>query len=225
MGAIVKRDIFGFSFDAAWDYENGFYLTSHVTRIAKLLAHFELYKTIVGLPGHVIECGVYKGASLIRFATFREILESPFSRRIIAFDAFGAFPVPPDPEDAQFAKDFEAAGGHGISVEELELVLARKQLENTELVPGDICQTVPNYLMDHPELKVALLHIDVDVFEPTSVVLDSLFDRVVRGGVVVLDDYGTVGGETRAVDQFLEGRDITIEKLPLSHVPAFVRIN
>lgn len=54
-----------------WDYENGFYLFSSVSRINKLLSHYELYKMILGLPGHIFELGVYKGASLIRFATFR----------------------------------------------------------------------------------------------------------------------------------------------------------
>jgi hypothetical protein len=44
------------------------------------------------LPGNIIECGVFKGASLIRFATFRYILEAPFSRKIIEFDTFGKFP-------------------------------------------------------------------------------------------------------------------------------------
>ena len=49
----------GFDFDKAWDYENGFFLTSHPTRIGKLLAHYELYKRIVELPGQVVECGVF----------------------------------------------------------------------------------------------------------------------------------------------------------------------
>ena len=65
----MSKSFHRFDQDRQWDYENGFYLTSHVTRIAKLLAHYELYKSIADLPGHVVECGVYKGASLIRFAS------------------------------------------------------------------------------------------------------------------------------------------------------------
>jgi hypothetical protein len=85
-------EIFGFDFRKSWEYENGFYLTSPSSRIAKSIAHYELYKKITGLPGEVVECGVFKGASLIRFATFREMTESQFSRKIIGFDAFGKFP-------------------------------------------------------------------------------------------------------------------------------------
>ena len=222
----MSQSFLGFETEKCWDYENGFYLTSHVTRLAKMLAHYELYKTIVGLPGHVVECGVYKGASFLRFATFREILESPHSRKMIGFDAFGSFPD--DHEDAankEFIRRFSAAGGDGIGRESLAEVLAYKGFDNCELIEGDICRTVPQYVGEHPELKIALLHIDVDVYQPTKVILDQLFKRVVKGGLVVFDDYGTVAGETRAIDEFLEKaeRELLIEKLPISHIPAYIR--
>jgi len=218
--------IFEFDPGRSWEYENGFYLTSPVSRLAKALAHFELYKSIVGLPGHVVECGVYKGASLIRFATFREILESPYSRRIIGFDAFGKFPQNDGPvtSDAAFIKQFEEEGGPGIPLGDLKRALALKSLANVELVQGDVQATIPAYLDQHPHLKVALLHIDVDVYRPSLTALEHFFPRVVRGGLVVLDDYGTVAGETRAVDEYFASSVVPIEKLPLSHVPAFIRV-
>lgn len=222
----MSQSFLGFETEKCWDYENGFYLTSHVTRLAKMLAHYELYKTIVGLPGHLVECGVYKGASFLRFATFREILESPHSRKMIGFDAFGHFPDHnEDATNKDFVRRFAAAGGDGIGRESMREVLAYKGFDNCELIEGDICQTVPQYVIDHPELKIALLHVDVDVYQPTKVILDQLFGRVVKGGLVVFDDYGTVAGETRAIDEFLEkaGRDMLIEKLPISHIPAYIR--
>jgi hypothetical protein len=222
----MNQSFLGFETEKCWDYENGFYLTSHVTRLAKMLAHYELYKMIVGLPGHVVECGVYKGASFLRFATFREILESSHSRKMIGFDAFGRFPE--DNEDADnksFIRRFSDAGGDGIGRESLAEVLDYKRFENCELVEGDICRTVPQYVIDHPELKISLLHVDVDVYQPTKVILEQLFSRVVKSGLVLFDDYGTVAGETRAIDEFLEktGRDLQIEKLPISHIPAYIR--
>lgn len=221
----MGKELFGFNTDNEWDYENGFYLTSHVTRTAKMLAHFELYKSIVNLPGHIVECGVYKGASFTRFATFREILESPYSREIIGFDTFGEFPQyeDQDPDDTTFISKFEQAGGIGISVGELRRVFEHKSLSNYQLVQGDIVITVPQYIDSHPELKIALLHMDVVVYRPSAAILNLLYDRVVKGGLIVLDDYGTGAGETKAVDEFLIGRDVVIEKLPISHIPAFIR--
>ena len=219
----MGKQLFGFDVEREWDYENGFYLTSHVTRLPKMLAHYELYKSIVHLPGHVVECGVFKGASFIRFATFREILESPHSRKLIGFDAFGKFPEQEHADDQAFVERFEGAAGEGISTDELDQVMAHKGFENYELVQGNILETVPDYLVAHPELKIALLHIDTDVYEPAATILNNLYDRVVTGGLVVLDDFATVPGETRAVDEFFAGKDILIEKLPISHIPTYIR--
>ncbi len=215
--------IFGFDTERQWDYENGFYLTTPVTRLAKMLAHYELYKSIINLPGHIVECGVYKGASLIRFGTFREILESQYSRKIIGFDAFGDFPKQDDANDQRFVERFESAGGGGIAATELREVFTHKSFENYELIQGDIVITIPQYIFEHPELKIALLHIDVDVYKPSAIILEHLFDKVVTGGLIIFDDYGTVPGETKAVDEYFTGQNVLIEKLPISHIPAYVR--
>ncbi len=220
----MSESIFGFDTDHQWDYENGFYLTSHITRLAKMLAHYELYKSIIHLPGHIVECGVYKGASLIRFATFREVLENPFSRKIIGFDAFGKFPDQDCVIDQKFVDKFEEAGGHGISMDELKKVFAYKSFKNYEFIQGNILDTVPQYTSEHPELKIALLHIDVDVYEPSATILNHLLDKVVKGGLVVFDDYGAVAGETRAIDEYFSGRNMLIEKLSISHIPSYVRM-
>ena len=39
----------------AWDYENGYYWFSDVARLDKALCHYELYKSVTRLPGHVLE--------------------------------------------------------------------------------------------------------------------------------------------------------------------------
>ncbi len=216
-------EIFGYDLDKSWDYENGFYLTSNVKRLSKAIAHYELYKSIVDLPGHVLEFGVFKGTSLIRFLTYRDMLESSNSRKVIGFDVFGKFPKSNDKDDSDFIKRFESQGGDGIPVDQLEVALQNKLFNNYELVKGNIFDTIPEYIAEHPELRIALLHIDVDVYEPSKFILDKLFDRVVKGGLVVFDDYATVAGETRAVDEFLNGLDYQVQKLPMSHIPCFIK--
>lgn len=223
---LMTDKIAGFDLAKAFEYENAFYATSDATRIAKIIAHYELYKMITGLPGAVVECGVYKGVSLARFSTFRQLCENADSRKIIGFDAFGKFPEHGDAADHKFIKHFENVGGDGLSQEAIQTMLAHKGFRNIELIAGDICVTVPQYCASHLELKIALLHIDVDVYAPTVAILDSMFSRVVRGGLIVLDDYGTIAGETRAVDEFLarQATPVRISKLPLARVPAYIRI-
>lgn len=215
----------GLSADQSWDYENGFYWHSHKTRLNKALAHYELYKSITGLPGHVFEFGVYKAASLIRFATFRDALENDFARRIVGFDAFGAFPVDQleSKADLEFIEGFEAKGGEGLSLDEAKAVLANKGFDNIELVEGNVFDTLPDYLARRPETRIALLHLDLDVMEPTQFVVEQLYKRVVPGGLIVFDDYNAVEGATRVLDALAAKHGLSIEKLPFYNVPAFVR--
>ena len=206
-----------------WDYENGFYLTSEVSRIGKLLNHLEIYKKIIHLPGDILEFGVYKGTSIVRLLTFRQLLENDYSRRIIGFDIFGKFPDNLKYSfDQKFVKKFEEEGGHGISKEELEIHLGNKGFKNYQLVKGDIAKTLPEYLEKNPSGLVSLLHIDVDVYEPTKLILEYLWDKVVNGGIIMLDDYGTVEGETRAVKEFFKDKNVTIYKPPYNYIPSYI---
>jgi hypothetical protein len=75
---------------------------------------------------------------------------------LIGFDVFGSFPPATDPDDARFVEQFAGAAGPGITEQELAGVLAHKTFANVELVAGDILETVPRYVAEHPELKIAL---------------------------------------------------------------------
>ena len=219
----MEKKLFNFPIDERWNYENGFYITSEPARIGKAIAQYELYRSIASLPGHIFEFGIFKGASFIRLAAYREILESQASRKLIGFDMFGKFPDPQGEADQEFVDNFVSAAGDGISQPELEEILAYKNVSNYELVPGNILQTLPPYVSQHPELKIALLHIDVDVYDASLCILENLFDHVVPGGIVMLDDYGSAEGETRAVDEFLASTHYRVEKLNYSFTPTFIR--
>lgn len=211
-------------FDRAWEYENGFHLTCDITRVSKILAHYELYRMTAAMPGAIVECGVFKGASLARFAAFRDLFGNPYSKQLIGFDTFGPFPAAgfaPD-EDAR-ERFVGAAGDQSIGVEEMMEVLRRKGVErNVELVAGDITETVPAYVAEHPELRISLLNLDTDIYEPAVTILEHLYPRIVPGGVLILDDYGTFPGESAAVDEYFQGT-ARIEKLEFAMTPSFIR--
>lgn len=206
-----------------WDYENGFYLTCETGRIGKMMNHLEIYKKIVNLPGDILEFGVYKGTSLVRLLTFRDLLESSASRKVYGFDMFGKFPDDLTLEsDKKFVAQFEGNGGWGISKMDLDTLLKEKNFSNYELIEGDINQTITKFLQEKPNLKISLLHIDVDVYEPTLNILKGFWDKIVPGGILMLDDYGTVEGETRAVDEFFSNTSTIINKMPFYHIPSYI---
>ena len=205
-----------------WDFENGFYLTCENNRISDFISHLELYKMILKLPGDVLEFGVYKGSSLIQFLSFREYYEHFESRSIVGFDAYGKFPddVKLD-SDKSFINRFER-GGHGISESDLDMFLKKKNFSNYSLVNGDILNTLPDYLKNNPAKRFSLIHIDVDVYEPTKCILENTWDKIVKGGIIVLDDYLLVEGETKAVEEFIHNKNISIQKLPYKYKPSFI---
>jgi hypothetical protein len=209
-----------------YEAENTYFLKAPHHRIGKFLAHYELYKRILTLPGDVLELGVYKGASLMRFLAFRETLENQHSRKVLGFDAFGKFPVAEgeNQADQQFIEKFEGAGGQGISREDLDAAIQAKATGNVELIPGDVFETLPAYLERRPELRIAILHLDMDVYKPTQFALSLLAERVVPGGLIVFDDYNAVGGATIAADEFAQRTGLALEKLPHYSVPAFFTI-
>lgn len=222
-----------------YEFENGWLLTSKPERLGNILAHYELYKQTIGVFGDIVECGVFKGSSLIQWATFRELMENNNARKIIGFDIFGPFPkegleaVESDNGMVnEWNKQFEGAF---ISKEDLESSLSWKGIQNVELIQGDIQKTLPAYVggeiaqsrgikqpREGRELRISLLHVDVDVYEPTKLVLELLYDRVVLGGMIILDDYGMVEGATLAIDHFFADKNQEIKKLSLSHKPAYI---
>ena len=63
----------------------------------------------------------------------------------------------------------------------------------------------------------------MDVKEPTLFALDLLYDRVVPNGIIVFDDYGTIAGETEAVDEFIQKKRLVLEKLTFYKTSSFIR--
>lgn len=208
----------------AFDYENGFYLTAQITRMSNILSHYELYKKIVELPGDIVELGVYKGGSFFQFAAFRELLENEKSRKLIGFDMFSEFPKTHNEGDNAFREKWiKETSNSFLTKEELQESLQNRNIGNLELIQGDVAETIPYYLRTHPYMKIALLHIDVDIYEPTVIGLRYLYDYVTPGGIIVLDDYG-IAGETKAVDEFVKDKNIIIRRLTISqHKPSYIQ--
>ncbi len=211
-------------FDKAFEYENNFYLSCDNKRLSKILAHYEFFKMIKDLPGAIVDCGVFKGTSLVRFAGFRDLFGNSFSHKIIGFDTFDEFPETEYDKDKKYRKRFISnAGEKSISVDQLESVLEHKGLNtNIELVAGDINVTVPSYIENNQYLNISLLNLDTDIYEPAVTILEHLYPRIVRGGILLLDDYGVFPGETKAVDEYFADMDVVIKKSPFAMTPCYI---
>jgi hypothetical protein len=211
-------------FKNAWEYENQFYLSCKTQRISKFIAHYELYKKTLNLSGEIVECGVFKGVSLSRWAHFREMFGGSYGKKIIGFDIYGSFPKTNfSPDNKKLDAFIDAAGDQSISTEQMRSVLMNKEVNHkVELIKGDITKTVPQYVLENPELKISLLNLDTDIYEPAVTILEKLYPRIVKGGILILDDYGVFPGETKAVDEYFKDNRIQINKFPHSMTPSYI---
>lgn len=211
-------------YNRSFEYENNFYLSCDITRISKILAHYELFNMIKEIPGAIVECGIFKGASFTRFAMFREIFNSPFSKKILGFDTFGDFPETSFGDDKKpREKQITDAGLESISKDQLIEILKHKGVDkNVELIEGDITESVPAYIKKHPELKISLLNLDTDIYEPAVTILEYLYPRLTIGGVLIIDDYETFPGESKAVDDYFKDKPMEIKKFPFSLSPSYI---
>lgn len=202
--------------DDAFAIENAFHLTAPVGRIGKMLAHYELFRLVAGRPGAVVECGVFKAASFARFAAFRDLIGDPALNPLVAFDTFDTFPPTDLEADHEKLASFLAeAGTSSIGVDQLRQVLRAKGVSGeAELVAGDICETVPAWIASNPDREILLLHVDVDIYEPSRVIFEHLWPRLVTGGVMILDDYGRWEGETRAFHEYFGEAAPEVQRLP-----------
>ncbi len=210
-------------FKKTFDFENDFYLSCQNSRIGKSIAHYELYKMSSTVPGTIVECGVFKGISLTRFAAFREIFGQERKKKIVGFDTFGKFPTTNFSHDQKMLTTFiNDAGDQSISVAQLKKVLQHKKISNVDLIAGDINATVPAYVKADPKLKISLLNLDTDIYEPAVTILKYLYPCLVPGGVLILDDYGIFPGETKAVDDYFKGKKVTIQKFSYTKTPRYI---
>lgn len=212
------------NFKKSFEYENNFYLSCDSSRMGKIVAHYELYKKIQHLKGTIIEAGVFKGASLVRFAMLEKILNPENPREIIGFDAFGEFPEIEFKHDKALRRKFiDEANKESISKEQLEKVLKHKGVDNfVQLVKGDIVKTAQLYIKNNPNLSISLINLDVDIYEPSVAVLKYFYPRLLKGGILILDDYGTFAGETKAVDDYFKGQNIEIFKFFFRKTPRYI---
>lgn len=190
--------------------EDEFHLICSLRQVAKILCHWELFKMIVDVPGFIVECGVFKGGSLLRFAMFRRFTrrQDPVTRfavqkKMIAFDTFGKFPPASYGGDVKPREAFiTKSGDESFSTEQItDMLTSRNCGKDVELVQGDICETVPEYVKNHPDLQIAMLNMDTDLYEPAKVILEHLYPLIVKGGILISDNYGIFPGETKAVQE------------------------
>ena len=163
-----------------------------------------------GIPGDVVECGVWRGGSMQACArTLLSLGET--GRDLYLFDTYEGM-TPPTAEDlrrdgrpAQELLDAQGKDRPIWAVASLEDVQAGFEQvpypkDRVHYVRGKVEDTVPGQA---PE-QISILRLDTDWYASTKHELQHLYGRLVSGGVLLIDDYGYWQGSRKAVDEFIE---------------------
>lgn len=213
------------------DVLESFAIYARRINITRFLAHYELYKMIQDVPGCIVECGVYQGNSLFAFAKFLEIFHpGDRIRHVIGFDSFEGLQNFTDKDGPFYPNRSKVEGGWSAGgfkdtfykmVDQYHSDMFVPNAKRIQIYEGNILDTVPKYVEDNPGLRISLLHLDVDIYEPNYTALEYLYPRVVPGGLVVLDEYAMTewGGESSAFEDYFGGRQPKLKKFPWTSTP------
>jgi O-methyltransferase len=170
-----------------------------------------------GIPGVVVECGVWRGGNII---LARKL--SP-GRVCWLYDTFTGM-TPPEPVDVSISSGKPASISYnkkmqrgdkwaGVSVEEVRANLSEMGVlddDKLRFVVGPVEKT----LTDKANLPsgIALLRLDTDWFASTKIELEVLYPIIAPGGILIVDDYGHWAGSKKAVDKYF-GPSVPMHKI------------
>ncbi|MHC4662651.1 MAG: crotonobetainyl-CoA--carnitine CoA-transferase [Planctomycetota bacterium] len=211
----------------------GLFLTSK--NLSRLLFFYEMYRKIVHSHGVIMEFGIRWGQTLAAMTALRGIFE-PFNRhrKIIGFDTFTGLKGV-DKADGTACKSedgsFSVPKGYEDYLEKLlalqEAVNPISHLRKFEIVKGDAAETVPEYLKKHPETIISLAVFDFDIYRPTKVTLEAIMPHISKNTILVFDELcdDIFPGETVALREVLQLRDLKIQRLPMTSRISYIEIS
>ena len=200
-----------------WNHQFQVYINRH--NIMRILYYNEIYQQILNVPGDVLDFGVHYGASTALLLNFRGIYE-PYnvSRRIWAFDTFAGLTGVTNKDPSAVESSYATPTAYENVLQEIlgihEGFSPISHVKRYEIVKGDARQTFDMWLEENPGTIISMLHLDMDLFEPTYKVLELAIPRLTKGSVVVLDELTAkfFPGEAEALMKIVGIQNIALKR-------------
>lgn len=191
------------------------------------------YLAEAGVPGSLVECGVWRGGSVL--AMLRTLVSLGVTDRDVhLFDTFDRMPAPGDQDvdlegvpARSYHAQFDSGADYDHSYDYLPFETVRQLLlgtgypaERLHFVVGMVEDTVPA----QAPAEIALLRLDTDYYASTRHELEHLAPRVSPGGILIVDDYGHWRGSRQATDEYLAARKAAGDHLYLHRVDYSARL-
>ena len=189
-----------------------------MTSLERALALSQSVEYVIrqNIPGDIVECGVWKGGSMMAVA--KTLMQLNASRPLHLFDTFEGMSEPTEHDRDLYGNRADEQMESEEKNESLVWAYSplddvRKNVLSTgydseliKFVKGKVEDTLPEHAPD----RISLLRLDTDWFESTYHELQTLYPRLSVGGVLIIDDYGHWAGARKAVDQYFEENNLKL---------------
>ena len=181
-------------------------------RINKNFYFCKYFFSIKNLDEDFLECGVFKGFSSLLLRSIEEKLSNFNINNYFLIDSFEGLSdileedKPIKPQVYQNKK-----GNLKANIEHVENLF--KYFKNVNIVKGWIPKVFD--LLDEKN-NYKFVHIDVDLYQPTFDSLNYIYDKVVKGGIIITDDYRSPSfpGNQKAWEKYFNSKNIRSLSLP-----------
>ena len=181
-------------------------MTSNV-KIFSLIKAIE-YVNKFKIHGDFVECGVYTGGNIM---IMKKLINKKIKRKIFAYDTFEGMVTPTSHDikiDGTIEKKKYLKTDNWVSCS-LNKVKEnfnemRLNLKNVKFIKGKVENTLK--IKKNLPKKISILRLDTDFYESTKIELKILYPLLVKGGVLIIDDYGSWLGSKKAVDEYFVGK-------------------
>lgn len=183
------------------------------------VSNLELIKRFDGIAGDYVECGVWRGGMSAAIA------EVGIGRKFHLFDSFEGLPPAKEidgPEAMKWQEDTSSESYFDNCKAEESYVITAMELANHanyQLYKGWFQNTLNSFSGE----SIAILRLDGDWYDSILECLDKLYPKVAEGGLVILDDYHTWSGCSRAVHDYLSKTKSTARIFELNRVAYIVK--
>ncbi|WP_020409612.1 TylF/MycF/NovP-related O-methyltransferase [Hahella ganghwensis] len=210
---LYNRKLWWHKDHAFMDMWNGFPEASNKIHERRYVL-YNLTKSLTNLEGDTAECGAFRGGG--SYIILSALSDSTAQHHI--FDSFEGLSDPAEVDAPTEDDTYEWKAGDLWTDESVVIKNLSLFKDRIKIYKG----WIPERFSEVSDKKFRLIHIDVDLYQPTLDTLSFFYERMVPGGMIVCDDYGfeTCPGATKALDDFF--RDKTESVIHLTTGTAFV---
>jgi O-methyltransferase len=213
---LIKEDQEVLDFSRIYEKYGDYTMIPKTTFIKNL----KLCNDFRAIKGNVVECGVWRGGMI---AAIAELLGN--DRTYYLLDSFEGLPEA-QKNDGEAAKQWQE-DKEGLmyfdnckaEVCYAEEAMKLADIKNYQTIKGWFSETLPKFNVNQ---EISILRLDGDWYDSILKCLNYLYPSVVKGGLIILDDYYVWDGCSRAVHDYLSSNNIPDRICQLDHNNCYI---